>query len=77
MGFLKNKVSARSFWAGGAMALLVAKVDPDVIRLLGRWRSDKMLRYLHLSAQPIMMNFAKRMLHANYTMTATQLVPMR
>ena len=76
MGFLKNEVSARSLRAGGAMALLVAKVDPDVIRLLGRWRSDEMLRYLHLSAQPIMMKFARRMLHANYTMAATQLVPM-
>ena len=77
LGFLKNEVSARSLRAGGAMALLVAKVDPDVIRLLGRWRSDEMLRYLHLSAQPIMMKFARRMLHANYTMAATQLVPMR
>ena len=33
--------------AGGAMALLAAQMDSDTIRILGRWRSDTMLRYLH------------------------------
>ena len=37
--------------AGGAMALLMARVDTDTIRLEGRWRSDVMLRYLHMRAQ--------------------------
>ena len=59
------------------MALLVAKVDTNVIRLLGRWRSDEMFRYLHLSSEPIMKSFARKMLRADYTMAATQLVPMR
>ena len=40
LGFTKNEVSARSLRAalraGGATALLCAKVDPDVIQLLGR-----------------------------------------
>mmetsp|Transcript_12729 Transcript_12729/g.20974 ORF Transcript_12729/g.20974 Transcript_12729/m.20974 type:complete len:262 (-) Transcript_12729:486-1271(-) len=71
-----DEVSARSLRAGGAMALLVSKVDTDVIRLLGRWRSDEMFRYLHLTAEPIMRNFAKRMLNADYTMAPNQLVPM-
>ena len=44
------------------MALLCANVDTDIIRLLGRWRSDEMLRYLHLQAEPIMRNFAPKML---------------
>ena len=28
------------------MALIMARVDPDTIRLVGRWRSNTMLRYL-------------------------------
>jgi hypothetical protein len=34
------------------MALLNGGVDTDIIRLIGRWRSDKMLRYLHVQAEP-------------------------
>jgi hypothetical protein len=44
------------------MALLYAQVDTDMIRMLGWWRSDEMLRYLHLSAKPFMRNNAERML---------------
>ena len=55
-------ISARSLRAAGAMALLCDSVDSDRIRLLGRWRSDEMLRYLHLQAKPIMDGFAERML---------------
>ncbi|KAL7526401.1 hypothetical protein ACHAXR_003075, partial [Thalassiosira sp. AJA248-18] len=46
LGFLPSEVTACSLRASGATALLVANVDTDVIRLLGRWRSDEMLRYL-------------------------------
>ena len=76
LGFTPAEVSARSLRAGGAMALLVAKVDTDVIRLLGRWRSDEMFRYLPLTAEPITRHFAKRMLQADYTISPNQLVPM-
>ena len=41
---------------GGAVALLCADVDGDHIRMIGRWRSDEMYRYLHLQAQPAVMN---------------------
>ena len=58
LGFLPSDVSARSLRAAGAMALLVANVDPDIIQILGRWRSDEMFRYLHLSVEPIMKNFS-------------------
>jgi hypothetical protein len=34
------------------MALLCSGVDTDVIRLVGRWKSDEMLRYLHVQALP-------------------------
>ena len=36
---------------GGVMALLMAWVDPYTIHLVGRWRSDMMLRYLHTTAK--------------------------
>jgi hypothetical protein len=36
------------------MALLLGKVDYATIQLIGRWRSDQILRYLHVSARPIM-----------------------
>lgn len=65
LGFLPSDVSARSLRAGGAMALLCANVDTDIIRLLGRWHSDAMMRYLHLQAQPVMQGFASRMLTAS------------
>ena len=29
------------------MNLLMVRVDPETIRLVGRWRSNTMLRYLH------------------------------
>ena len=75
LGFLPKEVSARSLRAGGATALLVGKVDPNIIQLIGRWRSDEMLRYLHLSAEPVMKDFARKMLQADYTLAPHQLVP--
>jgi hypothetical protein len=69
---------AKSLQAGGAMALLLAHVDTDIIRLIGHWRSDEMLRHLHLQAQPIMRNFASLMLHSGnyYTLLPGQDVPL-
>ena len=40
LGFNPGDVSARSLRAGGAMSLMCAGVDSDVIQLMGRWRSD-------------------------------------
>ena len=62
IGFTKEDISARSLRAAGAMALLCANVDHDRIKLVGRWRSDAMLRYLHVQAQPVMKHFAKAMI---------------
>jgi hypothetical protein len=76
LGFLPKDVSARCLRAAGANALLCAKVDGDVIRLLGRWRSDEMLRYLHLQAGPIMQNFSRLMLSGGaFSLIPNQLVP--
>ncbi len=76
LGFSSTEVSARSLRAAGAMALLCAHVDSDTIRLLGRWRSDEMLRYLTVQAQPIMRDFASRMLQGGqYNLLPNALVP--
>jgi hypothetical protein len=77
VGFLPQDISARSLRAAGAMALLCAHVDSDVIRLLGRWRSDEMLRYLHVQAEPVMRDFSRRMLSGGtFTLLPNQDVPI-
>jgi hypothetical protein len=77
IGFHYKEVSTRSLCATGAMALLCAHVDSDTIRLLGRWRSDEMLRYLTVQAQPIMRDFASRMLQGGqYTLLPNTDVPV-
>ncbi len=59
-------VSARSLRPGGATALLCANIDKDAIMLLGRWKSDAMLRYLRIQA--LSPGFSQRMLDAgSYT----------
>ena len=44
------EISAHSLREGEGVALLMARVDPDTIRLVGRWMSDTILRYLHTTA---------------------------
>ena len=61
-GYQPKDVSARSTRAGGAMALLCAGVGQDRIRMIGRWRSDELYRYLHVQAQPVMTGLATAML---------------
>lgn len=76
LGFLPSDITARCLRAAGAMALLCAHVDTDLIRLLGRWRSDEMLRYLHLQAEPVMRNFAPLMLQGGtFTLHPNAQVP--
>lgn len=77
LGFLPSDVSARCLRAAGATALLLARVDTDIISLIGRWRSDEMLRYLHIQAYPLMRDYSRRMLNAgDYSMIPNQLVPL-
>ena len=59
------------------MALFNSDVDSDTIRLIGRWQSDAMLRYLHLQAQPVMQGFSRRMLRGgDYALHPNQAVPV-
>ena len=58
------------------MALLCGNVDYNVIKLLGRWHSDQMMRYLHAQAQPIVHRLAAKMYnHGQYTFLPTDTVP--
>ena len=51
------------------MALLCAGVDNDRIKLVGRWRSDAMMRYLHTQAAPLMSPLAPLMVqHGTYAL---------
>jgi hypothetical protein len=56
VGLTEADVSARSLRAGGAMALLCAQVDDNIICLVGRLQSNDMLHYLHMQARPVMRN---------------------
>jgi len=68
-GIAASDISIRSLRSSGAMALLCARVDTDMIRLLGRWRSDEMLRYLHVQTFPIVAPLARQMFqHGGFTM---------
>jgi hypothetical protein len=60
-GITATDISIRSLRSSGAMALLCADVDTDRICLLGRWRSDEMLRYLTVQAFPILAPLATLM----------------
>ena len=70
VGFTPEDVSARLMRAGGAMALLMSRVDTDTIRLVGRWRSDVMLRCLHTTTKTFTEGLASRMVqHGDYALT--------
>jgi len=68
-GIQPQEISIRSLRSSGAMALLCARVDTDMIRLLGRWRSDEMLRYLHVQSFPLLSPLSQQMLrHGHFTL---------
>ena len=76
LGIVPADVSARSTRAGGAMAMLCAGIDSDRIRLIGRWRSNEMYRYLHVHAQPVMSGVAAAMFRGgHYRLTPGHLNP--
>jgi hypothetical protein len=57
-------LSARSLRPGGATALLCANIATDTIQLLGRWKSDTMMRYLRVAALAHTANLTQAMLDA-------------
>ena len=61
-GIGPDDVSAGYLRSTGAMALLCGGVDSSRIRLLGRWQSWTMLRYLHLQSRAAMRGLYAAML---------------
>ena len=83
-GIAPELLSARSLRPGGATALLCAGVDSSAVQLLGRWKSDTMLRYLHIQAAVCAHHYSQQMLehgsctfhpHAPQTPFRTRLRP--
>jgi hypothetical protein len=68
-GITATDISIRSLRSSGTMSLLCAKVYMDLIRLLGRWRSDEMLRCLHVQTFPLVALLAAQMLcHGHFSL---------
>ena len=62
-------ITVKALRATGATALLNKNIVGDKIKLLGRWKSDAMLRYLHLQAHHLMQDYATLMLDGgDYTL---------
>ena len=61
-GIGADDVSAGCLRSTGAMALFCDGVDSSCIRLLGRWQSWNMLRYLHLQSRAVMSGLSVDML---------------
>ena len=72
-GVNPSNIAARSLRSSGAMALLLGGVDPDHIRILGRWRSDAMFRYLHSHALPLIQDNSRLMFHGGHYTLVTSL----
>jgi hypothetical protein len=60
-GIEASEISERSLRAGGAMVLLYCGIDMNNIRMIGRWNSDAMKRYLHVQVQPVMGDYVTHM----------------
>ena len=58
------KIDSRSPCSGGATTSLCAQVDRDLVQLQGCWKSDAMMRHLHVSASPWVNKFAEQMFKA-------------
>ena len=71
-----SDINARALRSGGTMALLCARVDPNIIQMVGRWHSDAMFHYLHLQATPLIGDLSHRMLTGSaFTLLPDQDLP--
>ena len=71
-GVNPDNIAARSLRSSGAMALLLGGVDPDKIRIVGRWKSDAMFRYLHAHALPLIQDNSTIMFRAGHYTLVTR-----
>jgi hypothetical protein len=76
LNYAAKDVTARSLRHGGAMARLLGGTDRDTMKLVGRWRSDAIFRYLHSQALPLIAPLASTMLrHGVFTLMPGGLTP--
>ena len=76
-GIDPQELSARLLRAGGAMALLTGGCDSDIIKLLGRWKSDAMMDYLHETSLPVFQRLAVTMFNnGHHKFLPTDTVPI-
>ena len=71
-GVNPDNIAARSLPASRAMALLLRGIDPDKIRILGRWRSDAMFRYLFGHALPLIQDNSSIMFSGGHYQLVTR-----
>jgi hypothetical protein len=58
------------------MSSLLSGVDKDTIKLVRRWRSDAIFRYLHAQALPLIQPLAEKMLNEGiFTLKPGDLTP--
>jgi hypothetical protein len=56
--------------------MMCSKIDLDIIRMMGRWHSDAMMRYLHVQARPIIERYAANFFNNGaYTFQPDKTVP--
>ena len=60
-GIPPDKISARSLRAGGATALLCAKVSKDIVSLLGHWRGDSVDIYMRTNTHTFTTGYSTQM----------------
>jgi hypothetical protein len=77
LGLQPEDISARPLRTGGVMALLCAQVDPLLVQLIGRWKSDAMLRYLHLQATNIHDPVTRMLSGGEFKLLPNQTLPQR
>jgi hypothetical protein len=71
-GIEPSLLSAQSLRPGGAPALLYTGINTDIIQLLGRWKSDAILRYLCVATLAHTSSLSQQMLTAGtYTFAPT------
>ena len=48
------------------MAMLLGGIEDDIIQILGQWKSDTMLRYLHVLSKSFMHNHTRTMIKGRH-----------
>jgi hypothetical protein len=65
-GYQPTEITTKSLHASGAMALLNGGVDHEIFQLIGCWKSDSSLCYLHVQAHNLMNGFSSIMLQGGH-----------